>query len=58
MKFWYSYGLRSFDEEDEELMKIFYNINEKIKKETVSEKINIDKSDKKKIIISTKWPKI
>ena len=37
------------DEEDEELMKIFYNINEKIKKETVSEKINIDKSDKKKI---------
>ena len=36
------------DEEDEELMKIFYNINEKIKKETVSEKINIDKSDKKK----------
>ena len=36
------------DEEDEELMKIFYNINEKIKKENVSEKINIDKSDKKK----------
>ena len=42
------------DEEDKELMKIFYNINEKIKKEIVSEKINIDKSDKKKIIISTK----
>jgi hypothetical protein len=36
------------DEEDEELIKIFYNINEKIKKEAVSEKINIDTSDKKK----------
>ena len=58
MKFWYSYGLIINDEEDEELMKIFYNINEKIKKETVSEKIKIDTSDKKKRIISTKWPKI